>query len=328
MTITLHGDTFAADVVSRLTAANVPSGLSAAFTRVSDTQVQAELTGEATAHDSANTIHNLTFTFTAGAFATVPAGEVEHYQQTLSVLFNDVEVFNSVPYEEPFEGYASGTWLAETNESWKALINPDGGVIAGDAPVIANLLQYSDGIRTFPIVTNHTKVLSVQESMRVAVHSGTEPKVYLDFMAQPGVLREAPPCDTNLQYAFYVNTNLQLAIWHCNRTRTPVSNEWMTLQQSPLIDTSRWMRITVAQDYSNHMFQVILDQGSPIIDPSGWQAGGVAPTGSWFHMVQTNAGMSHLTISGVGKAYVDDLTVRLTLPASFGVSQGTVFRFR
>jgi len=126
-----------------------------------------------------------------------------------------------------------------------------------------------------------------------------------------------------------VNTNLHLVIWHCNQTGSPYTNEWLTLQNSPVIDTSRWVRFTIAQDYTHKMFQLSVNELAPISDPAGWSAGGVSPNGSWFHMVQTNSSMSHFIVSGNGQLYLDDLTVRTSLPASYGgTTIGVIYTIR
>ena len=93
ITITLTGDTFAAGVVSnsKVSASNVPAGLSASFTRVSDTQVSMTLTGNATAHANAQDINNLTVTFADSAFTnTATASNVTNYLKSdLVVDFAD-----------------------------------------------------------------------------------------------------------------------------------------------------------------------------------------------------------------------------------------------
>ncbi len=69
--ITLTNETFTADVVSggQVTASNVPDGLTAAFTRDSDTRITFALTGNATSHADADNIANLTVAFADGAFS-------------------------------------------------------------------------------------------------------------------------------------------------------------------------------------------------------------------------------------------------------------------
>jgi hypothetical protein len=324
ITLTLSDDTFAADVTNCITVAGKPDGLTALFTRVGDTQLSVMLNGAAAAHASGDSVLNMTFTFHAGAFGITDYNQVDHYSQALSVTFNDLEVFNTVPYSEPFEGYANGLWLGGTN-GWKALYYADAGVVTNDDTVTARLQGYLQSHVSLPLNTTHRQTLSVKDSMRVAVHSEMAPVVYLDFMVQPVAMQEAPECDTNLQYAFYVSTNLQLVVWHRNWAVVPHSNEWLTVQNSTTIDTSHWVRFTVAQDYSSHMFQIWVNEGAPVSDPAGWTEGGGAPTGSWFHMVQTNASMSHFTMSGIGQAYLDDLSVRTNRPV-FGF--GTVFKIR
>ncbi|MRD55560.1 hypothetical protein GH816_03265, partial [Betaproteobacteria bacterium LSUCC0115] len=93
ITITLTGDTFAAGVVSgsKVSASNVPAGLTASFTRVSDSQVSMTLTGNAAAHANAQDISNLTVTFADGAFTTEgTASNVTNYSKNdLVVDFAD-----------------------------------------------------------------------------------------------------------------------------------------------------------------------------------------------------------------------------------------------
>jgi hypothetical protein len=85
--ITLTGDTFEADLTGDVSATNVPSGLSAVFTRNSATQVTLSFTGTADNHENANDISNLTVTFAAAAFTNnTDATNVTNY------LKNDIVV--------------------------------------------------------------------------------------------------------------------------------------------------------------------------------------------------------------------------------------------
>jgi len=328
VTITLTGDTFAADAGSHIAVANLPDGLSAAFTRVSSIQLSVSLNGAATSHASTNSITNLTFTFQSGAFANTDVNQVGNYiKNDLRITFiDDVEFFNLIPYGEPFEGYTNSFWLAGTN-GWTADFSADAGIVTNDTAVASNLTKYLDFHIAFPIATNHTRMLAVKDNLKTAIHSETNRLVYLDFMAQPVAMLEVPDNNTNVQYAFYVSTNQQLVIWHCNRTGGTPTNEWRTLQNSPLISTSSWVRFTVAQDYTHQMFQVRVNEERPLVDPAGWTDGG-APTGSWFYMVQTNGTMSHFIMSGIGQGYLDDLTVQTSLPALYGAGIGSVYRIR
>jgi len=85
LTLTLAGDTFAADVVtaSKVSATNVPAGLTASFTRTSDTVITLSLTGNAAAHANANDIGNLSVAFQNGAFTTNgTASQVLNYSKS------------------------------------------------------------------------------------------------------------------------------------------------------------------------------------------------------------------------------------------------------
>lgn len=89
--VTLTGDTFVADISGTITATNVPSGLTANFTRVSDTTVLVSFTGNASPHASANDVANMTFTFAAGAFTgnTVASNVINYAKNDFSISFTD-----------------------------------------------------------------------------------------------------------------------------------------------------------------------------------------------------------------------------------------------
>lgn len=333
--IALAGETFAGtdgdDFVSagRVVAANVPPGLTASLVRSSATQLSVTLTGRATAHSGTDSVHNMTFTFQSSAFAAVPANQVAGYQKSdLAVVFtNESAFFNVIPYEEPFESYANGTPIDGTN-GWVALYDPYAAWVTNDAVAASNLSLYTRSHTAFPVDGAHTKVLRVKDYIQNAIHSETEPRVYVDFMAWPVPLQAPPESDTNVQCAFYVSTNSQLVIWHRNTSGGSPVNEWRALTNAGTLDTSRWFRLTILQDYSNRMFQVQLNEGLPIVDDTGWTEGGTSRTGSWFRMVQTNATLSGFRVSGVGDGFLDDLTVKTRLSDFFGVRSGSVFKLR
>jgi regulation of enolase protein 1 (concanavalin A-like superfamily) len=94
--ISLTNDTFVADVVSanRVTATNVPAGLTPVFTRVSSSQLTLGFSGAATSHANANDIGNLTITFANGAFVSnALASAVQgSTKNNLALNFNDASV--------------------------------------------------------------------------------------------------------------------------------------------------------------------------------------------------------------------------------------------
>lgn len=334
MTITLSGDSFTAapggDFSSWVSVTNLPAGLSAVFTRDSATKLTVTLAGRTTANASSDSVHNLGFRFLQGAF-TADANQVVNYDRNdLNVVFVDDTAFvNTVPYRESFEGYADGLLLAGTN-AWTADYYGDAAEVTNGAALMALLAEYQGGGGTYPITTNHTKALRLRDSVRDEIHSGAGTLVYLDFMVIPAPLQDLPGSDTNLQFAFYVNTNRQLVIWHRNTTSGSPSNEWLVLSNNaPLISTNAWSRFTVAEDYRSMMFQVQVNEAPPLADPAGWDASGLVRTGAWFHMVQTNTDhMSRFMIDGVGMAFVDDLTVVSALPSGFGRGLGSVYLIR
>ena len=337
MIITLVGDTLTGAngdnfAPGKITVGSLPHGLTAQIARVSATLLSVQLTGVATAHASGNSVTNVTMTFGDGAFTGGNASYVGNYAMTgITVTFvNDTGFFNVVPYQEPFESYASGTLLGGSN-GWSALYHADACVVTNAAGLATKLLDYLGAMKpAFPVTGTHTQVLFVQDYIEDAIHRESAPLVYLDVLAMPAPLQGAPTGDTNVQFSFYVSTNCQLVIWHRDVTGGSPVNQWLTLASAPLISTSSWVRFTVTQDYTNSMFQIQVNEGAPISDPAGWSLpkGGVRP-GSWFHMVQTNGTMSAFGMAGVGVGYLDDVTVRTQLPNTFGGGvPGTIYTFR
>jgi len=90
--IDLVGTTFTAGVVSgsKVSASNVPGGLTAVFTRTSDTKLTLALTGTASAHTTADNVSNLTVTFIDGAFEGYTAAQVPNaVKSDLQVTYRD-----------------------------------------------------------------------------------------------------------------------------------------------------------------------------------------------------------------------------------------------
>jgi len=336
MTITLSGDTFAGvvgwDFVARgwMQTNGVPAGLNVQAILASATQLVVSLTGQAVNNTTNDNAYGVGFTFLDAAFSSGHAGFVAGYSSpVIQVLFtNDTGFFNVLPFVEPFEAYPNGFFMAGTN-GWSAATE-DAGVVTNDATLTAGVLAYLSPQRwELPVVTNHTKVLALNDTLSCEVNSEGASLVYLDLMGLPVTFDGTAVNDTNRQFAFYVSTNRQLVIWHRNMTGgSPGSNEWLTLAGVPQISTTKWTRFTVAQSYSNHMFQLRINEGAPLVDPAGWTEPGNIPTGSWFYMVQTNNSMARVRVGPAG-SYIDDLTVRLSLPQTFANGfVGNVFLMR
>ena len=272
---------------------------------------------------------NLSFAFLNGAFSRGSAVYVTNAVTTgISITFiNETGFFNVMPYEESFEPYPNGPWLAGSN-GWSAPYFADAGIVMNDPSVNTNELAYLQaGHSQFPIAGTHTQTLVVQDYLANAIHGESATRVYVDFMTVPVPMLGDTVNDTNLQYSFYISTNSQLVIWHQNRTAAPV-NEWMTFTNAGPIDTSNWVRFTVTLDYAHNLHQVQVNEKRPATDPRGWTEGGQSQTGSWFHMVQSNGCLSALRMSGVGVGYLDDLTVKASLSEWFGVRAGSMFKIR
>ena len=332
--LTLSGDTFAGTVgdefvgAGKITVDNLPSGLSALVTMSSSTQLSVQLAGTAGNNTTADSVSNVVFTLQDSAFTLLNAVSVANFQKTgIKVLFNDLTGgFNLVPFTDSFEGYVAGFQIGGSN-GWSAITTITAGIVTNDATANAALSDYVRMNRhTYPVHGPHTQTLLVSDDIKNEIHSGEATNVVVDFMMIPSVVAEATP-ETNNQIACYVNTNLQVVVWHSNRT-TQV-NEWLVLANAPTLSTSAWARFTFESDYVHNMYQVRINEGDPITSPQGWAQNGVAPTGSWFYMTQTKGSMSRFKVTGAGGLFLDDLAVRESLPGDFGGGTiGGVYIFR
>jgi hypothetical protein len=101
-----------------------------------------------------------------------------------------------------------------------------------------------------------------------------------------------------------VNTNDELVIWH----RGTSSNEWISLTNSPAIQTGVWTRVAIHKAYASHRYQVVINEASAISDSRGWSsASGGSHPGPWFDMVQTNGYMTRFRTQGELAGYLDDM---------------------
>jgi hypothetical protein len=87
---------------THFTVSNVPSGLTLSVTGTSSTTATITLTGNATAHENANGVTNLTLAFLDGAFSSVPAaGITDSTKSHFIVDFDDAPTPTPVPTSTP-----------------------------------------------------------------------------------------------------------------------------------------------------------------------------------------------------------------------------------
>lgn len=325
MSISIGGDTFTGSdgenfvTAGKIVATNVPTGLTAVITRSSATNLNATLTGAATAHANSNDVDNLTFVFQDSAIALAAANQAVNYSNgTLQVDFSDSALaVNTVPYRESFEPYADGFAMGAA-QGWA----PDGaGVVTKETAVVAALAGYGGD---YPLATNHAQVLRAQAPVGGEIRSAADGTVYVDFMVYATARASAPAGSTNHQIAVYVTTNQHLAVWHRDTSVVPASNTWLTLD-AVTVATGVWHRVTFRQDYAAHKFRVHLDGSrAPVANPTSGD--------TWFNMVGTaNRRMSRLRVEDVSSSapgYLEDLVVDTQMPASLFLSPGAVFTFR
>ena len=331
-TINLTSDTFTGTngsdfvLANKVTVTHLPDGLTAAITKDSDTQLSVRLNGAAYYNDAANDVTNLTFQFQDAAFSNVAAAlVVGTLKSDLKINFvNDTPFAYTVPYEEPFEAYDAGSWITVATNGWSAEY-PGSGTVTSETSIISGEHAYP---KLLVMTNSHAQTLYVQSDLQDEIHSVPGQTVYLDFMMWPTPMTDTPQVSTNQQFAFYVSTNDELVLWHQNCAGATPTNELRVLTNAPTLDTNRWARFTVCQDYSNAMFQVQVNHGGWITDAAGRTMPGTnsALGGSWFHMVQTNNCMSRLGVAGVGSGYFDDLSVLTSLRNPD--PRGCVFNFR
>jgi predicted outer membrane repeat protein len=104
----------------KVTASNVPTGLTAAITRTSVTNLTASLTGKALQHAFADSIANLTFTFQGSAFSNTLAAVVTNYAvANLAVNF----ITNSITYYVATDGVDVGRTGLSPDQAFKTITN-------------------------------------------------------------------------------------------------------------------------------------------------------------------------------------------------------------
>ena len=219
-------------------------------------------------------------------------------------------VTNSVGWTDSFESYVDGTLIAGTN-GWSAEAT-EAGVVTTNPAIVAGLTHFAAGGHALPLPGAHSNILQAVAEVRNEVHSSTGSVAVLDFMAIANGMDAIPAGDELSQFAVCVISNGNLAIWHRNMTAGGSGvNQWMELAVSPGIVTGSWTRFTVVEDYSNHLFQIRVNNGLPLENAAGWKwsAGSLTRPGSWFYMVQTNNLMSRVRLGAESTNYFDDVMV-------------------
>jgi hypothetical protein len=212
----------------------------------------------------------------------------------------------SVPYAESFESYSDGLDIT-TQSGWTGDAS-DAGTVVTSANVIAALTTYTNAGNSFPLPgAAHAKVLQVDETLTNDVNSAAGGVVVSDFLVFASQRDVVPADPDNAHFACYVDNTGDLVVWYSGGAGT-----WLTLTNSPTINTGEWTRVTVTEAFasSSLRFKVSINGASAITDGNGYDAasGGSQP-GEWFDMVQTNGQYDTFRTEGDKTFYLDDLVI-------------------
>jgi len=224
-----------------------------------------------------------------------------------------------VPFMESFESYTNGHSLGGSN-GWL----DENAHVSTDSALISALLAYENAGNDFPINVTHEKVMDVALGGSITklfndVGNGTT--LYSDFLLMPTYGSDAPsPLEGDALLGINVGSSGNIFVWHSylNPVNSQVSNEWHKLSASVTADV--WTRITLAQDYVNHMYQLRINGGLAVTDPKGLSMVGGVPGGSWFKMAAEPGNLSELIVRN---GNLDDMVVTSVPPEGAIASAGT-----
>lgn len=220
---------------------------------------------------------------------------------------------NFLPYTESFEQYPPDTLLAGAG-GWYAEI-ADAAQVTTDTNVINGITDYGN-FYPYPINTTHAQAAVIDSPTSVNVRSPTNKVIIAKMLIRmTPFINESPPdiSENNISLAFALSHNEYFMLYHAD----PVSEEinWTTFASTPLTGNT-WHTITIQINFNTTgvggycFFQIKLDDGSWLTDPSGYSSNNPAatPGGSWFALTTT----AFKSLSGFtfeGEVQLDDLLV-------------------
>ena len=192
-----------------------------------------------------------------------------------------------LPFAENFENYVAGSPLANLGFAGWGANNTNAWVATGQDHTMAG--------------AGKSACLAAETAISNSV-SATAQKVWSDFyvLPTPGVM----PVDVSLSaasFAAYVDTNGWLV--------AATSNGWVTCSNyidnsSAVLSTATFSRVTVRQDFGNHLFAVFV-QGKLLREQLPFPSG--AAVGAYHRL-----DVDHFD----GTAYLDDVSISTQLPAN------------
>jgi len=233
-----------------------------------------------------------------------------------------------IPYADSFESYTQGTDLRSTTNSW-----------------------YSSGVTTAAVVRARTydfplrrpiggagasNVVESTESVtnRLVHAPNSSTNVWLDLMVLPVRGEQPPNVDSDIQMAFYFNTNGQIVVRHAYYDDSFQTQSTWTVLSHPGMPTDKWARVTVDLNYmggffhlgdfvpvnTDRWFRVSVNGSAYLTNYYGW---GTLPIdaltitapergGEWFLMANAGIGGGKSSIASVevqGVGFWDDYVV-------------------
>lgn len=202
LTITLASDTFTGTngdnfiALGRVTASNLPSGLTAIATRVNPTQLAITFGGTATNHANANDVGNFTLTFQNSAFAGGAAASV------LNVVKNDLVIDFLNPYTATYsatnfaEAVANDGSVTQTQtitlnggETWTTLV-ADGANFT--SPTHFSALNVPAGL-AMVVTKNSATQVTVSFTGNATVHAAVNSVSNIELAFTAAALSNAAP---------------------------------------------------------------------------------------------------------------------------------------
>ena len=174
------------------------------------------------------------------ATITVAGAGATNSPQAVAVTLTVGPHPEDLPVTDSFEAYAPGLSLGGFN-GWAGYAG------AGVVTSLSYLAQTPPG---YPLPSeNHTQALNVSDLMDHGVRGADGLGVNLDLMVLASRSVDLPVVQDDTQFAFAVNSNGALHVWHLCQTASGWTQGWTDLGMPP-VPEDQWVRLSVTVDYA------------------------------------------------------------------------------